>query len=67
VGCGVTPDGWGDPIHVVDHMMGWASAETRNFVQGLVDRKLVDLVWTGRDGQMNDPKSYWKQRDAYSN
>jgi hypothetical protein len=70
VACGDTHDGWPDPIHVVDEIMGWASGDTRKFVQGLRDRSIVELVPGARDGRISDPKACWKRGKAlagYSN
>jgi hypothetical protein len=61
----VTADAWGDPIHAVDRAMGWDTARTKNFLNGLIERELV--VWTpiARDGRNYDPKACWKKGSAH--
>jgi hypothetical protein len=47
VACPPSPNAFGSPIHAVDKAMGWASADTRAFVEDLMKRDLVVLKADG--------------------
>ncbi len=57
----VTTDAHGAPIYAVDRAMGWATADTRKFVDSLVERDLIHYIPVVREGSKYDPKSYWKE------
>ena len=61
----VTVDAWGSPMYAVDSAMGWASAETREFVKGLIEQRLVALTPLARQGAVYDPKARWEKGGAY--
>jgi len=63
VGAGVTKDAWLEPIYAVDRAMNWGTDRTREFVHGLIDRKLIRFVPIAREGRIYDPKSCWKKGD----
>jgi hypothetical protein len=61
----VTADAFLTPIHAADRAMGWATSDTRDFVRGLMDRKLVEWTPIVRNGPVYDPKAFWKKGSAY--
>jgi hypothetical protein len=61
----VTPDAWAAPIQAVDRAMGWASVDTREFVTGLLNRRLVAWVPIVVMGSVYDARTHWKKGSAY--
>ena len=59
VGTGVA--GENEAVYAVDRAMGWATSESRKFIDGLVQRGLVHNVPIVRDGFAYDPRWQWKE------
>jgi hypothetical protein len=60
---GVAPDERA-AIHAVDQAMGWATADSLNFVEGLKSRGLVQLTPVISHSMPHDPKWQWKEGSA---
>jgi hypothetical protein len=58
LGHGIGPDAFGAPILAIDRAMKWSTKESRKFVDGLIDRKIVRPEASGRTG--NKYGSNWK-------
>ena len=43
------------PVYAVDRALGWSTAETRKFIDGLIERRLIQYVAVVRDGPIYDP------------
>jgi hypothetical protein len=68
-----TGDCWKDPIHAVDeavrYVKGWSSAETRTYVQGLVEKNLVVIqtkVIKRAESLTANPEWWWARPDDVS-
>jgi hypothetical protein len=60
-----TADVWGAPIRAVECAMNWRTPHTHEFVNGLIERKLIECVQIVRDGAPYDVKARWEKGSAY--
>jgi hypothetical protein len=61
VAYGETPDAYTEPLHAVDRAMGWATMQSKAFVQSLVNRNLIRADTTGRLGVSYRPRWHWEE------
>jgi len=66
VGAGETTDAWKDPIHAVDHAMGWSTPATIAFVRDMMERNLVQPVPEVVKGRKFEGRWKWKEGTVLS-
>jgi hypothetical protein len=61
VAYGDAPDAYTEPLDAVDRAMGWATTQTKTFVQTLVIRNLIRADTSGRLGVSYRPRWHWEE------
>lgn len=61
VAYGDAPNAYTEPLYAVERAMGWATAQTKEFVQNLVYRNLIRADTQGHMGGSYRPRWHWEE------